>query len=29
MWILNAGYIEEEEYESQMKDLLNREHRDR
>ncbi len=26
MWILNAGYIEEEEYESQMKDLLNREH---
>lgn len=25
MWILNAGYIEEEEYEIQMKDLLNRE----
>jgi len=25
MWILNAGYIEEGEYEIQMKDLLNRE----
>ncbi len=25
MWILNAGYIEEEVYEIQMKDLLNRE----
>lgn len=25
MWILNAGYIEEEEYEIQMKDILTRE----
>ncbi len=29
MWILNAGYIEEEVYEIQMKDLLNRENEDR
>ncbi len=28
MWILNAGYIEEEQYELQMKDLLNREYKE-